>query len=29
VYQENISYIVKYDAMVQANGGMRRDLVTA
>jgi hypothetical protein len=29
VYRENISYIVKYDAMVQANGGMRRDLVTA
>jgi hypothetical protein len=29
VYQENISYIVKYDAMVQANGGIKRDLVTA
>jgi hypothetical protein len=29
MYKENISYIVKYDAMVQANGGFRKELVTA
>lgn len=28
MYKENISYIVKYDQMVQANGGYRKELVT-
>jgi hypothetical protein len=29
MYHENISYIMKYDAMVQANGGLKKELVTA
>lgn len=28
-YRENVAYILKYDAMVQANGGFRKELVTA
>lgn len=28
MYRENISYIQKYDAMVQANGGFRKELVS-
>jgi hypothetical protein len=28
-YQENISYIVKYDEMVQAHGGLKKELITA
>jgi len=28
-YRENIAYIVKYDEMVQAHGGLRKELVTA
>jgi len=28
-YRENISYIVKYDEMVQAHGGLKKELITA
>ena len=28
-YRENIAYILKYDAMVQANGGLKKELETA
>ena len=29
VYKENIAYILKYDAMVQANGGLKKEMVAA
>lgn len=29
MYKENISYVLKYDAMVQANGGQKKELETA